>query len=81
MTLILTCEAFFARIDSGKMALTGHAGPFRRAAPLLRRLQLLQPYGASCGRVSNRGDLQRFVGLLPCSKDLGVLIYSSFTEM
>lgn len=41
-----------------------------------------QLYRTNRGRVSNRGDLPRFVGLLPCSKAPdNVLVYSSLTEM
>lgn len=39
-------------------------------------------YRTGRGRVSNAGDLPRFIGLLPSPKaDDGVLVYSSVTEM
>lgn len=39
-------------------------------------------YTTARGRVSNRGDMPRFVGLLPCAKaEDGVLVFSSISEL
>src|SRR5690606_20264714 len=39
-------------------------------------------YRTARGRVSNAGDLPRFIGLLPCSKaDNGLLPFSSIAEL
>lgn len=39
-------------------------------------------YSSARGRVSNRGDLPRFIGLFPCVKaDEGVLVFRSITEL